>query len=101
LEVTSAERRRARSLGDGPREVELRIEELVLRGFAPADRYGIAEATKRELSRLLTEQGVPPSLTERARMAQLDAGSFHLPWGSNADAIGVRVAQAMYKGMMI
>jgi len=48
----------------------------------------------------LAERGVPPSLNEKARMTQLDAGSFHLPLGSNADAIGVRVAQAVYKGMM-
>jgi hypothetical protein len=87
-------------MSNGRRAVDMQIEELVLHGFAPSDRYSIGEATKRELSRLLTEHGVPSSLTEKARMTQLDAGSFHLPPGSNADAIGVRVAHALYKGMM-
>lgn len=98
--MTTTRRLGAGSMGDRPRAVDLQIEELALHGFAPGDRHGIGEAAKRELSRLLAERGVPPSLNEKARMTQLDAGSFHLPLGSNADAIGVRVAQAVYKGMM-
>ena len=46
-----------------PYNIELHIEELVLHGFAPKDRYTIGEAVQRELSRLFAEQGVHSSLS--------------------------------------
>ena len=51
-----------------PENVELHIEELVLRGFAPGDRYRIGEAVERELAHLFSEQGTPPSLAQEARL---------------------------------
>ena len=41
-----------------PREIEAQIEELVLHGFPPSERYRIADAMQAELARLLTEQGL-------------------------------------------
>jgi hypothetical protein len=79
--------------------VELHIEELVLHGFPPGDRYGIGEAIERELSRLFTEQGVPPSLAQGGAAARLDGGSIEVLPGLKADAIGVQVAQAVYGGL--
>ena len=81
-----------------PSTVELYIEVLVLRGFAPGDGYSIGEAMERELSRLLTEQATP-LLTKRADMARLDCGSFHMLPGANAEAVGVQVAQAIGGGL--
>ncbi|MBD0326005.1 MAG: hypothetical protein ICV68_06225, partial [Pyrinomonadaceae bacterium] len=50
----------------GP-NIELHIEELILHGFERRDRYAIADAFERELSRLLSEQfaeqGLPSSLS--------------------------------------
>ena len=37
--------------------VDLHIEELLLDGFSPADRYAIREAVERELTRLMNEAG--------------------------------------------
>lgn len=79
--------------------VELQIQELVLHGFAPGDRYLIGEAMERELARLL-EQGVPPPLASGAEVASLDAGTFHVPPESGAEAIGAQVAGALYGNLM-
>ena len=49
------------------KRIELHIEELVLHGFAPADRYRIGDTVQRELTRLLAEQGMPASLIQVAR----------------------------------
>ena len=79
--------------------VELHIEELVLRGFAPADRYHIGEAVERELGRMFFEQGVPSPLTQGGEMARLDGGAFEVKPGSGAEAVGVQVARAVFGGL--
>jgi hypothetical protein len=79
--------------------IALHIEELILHGFAPADRNGIAAAIERELARLFAEQGMPPSLGQDDDMVQLEGGSFKLVPGSRPDAIGAQVARAIYRGM--
>ena len=80
-------------------DVRLRIEELVLDGFAPGDRYRIGEAVERELSRLLAERGVPSALAAGGEAPRLDAGSFELAPGSGPEAIGSRVAATVYGGL--
>ena len=79
--------------------VELHIEELVLHGFSPNDRYAIGEAVQSELTRLFIEQGVHPSLGMGYEVAKLDGGAFHVKQGSRADAIGAQVAQSVYGGL--
>ena len=78
--------------------IELNIEELILDGFAPADRYRIAEALKRELARLLTEQGVPQTMTASDVIPTLDGGAFDIKAGMSPEATGAQVAQAIYDG---
>ena len=60
----------------------------MLHGFAPGDRYRIADAVERELARLFAEQGVPPSLAQEAEVAQLDAGAFEIAPGAKVEAVG-------------
>jgi hypothetical protein len=78
--------------------IELHIEELVLHGFAPKDRYLIGEAIQHELTRLFAEQGVPAFLAQNAEIARLDGGSFNVPAGTKTETIGAQVAQAVYRG---
>jgi hypothetical protein len=78
--------------------IELHIEELVLHGFSPRERYAIGEAIQSELTRLFTEQGIHPSLRQ-GRIARLDGGSIQVKQGTKADAIGKQVAQSVYGGM--
>jgi hypothetical protein len=81
------------------RNVELRIDELVLHGFPPGDRHRIGDAAARELARLFAEQGTPPSLGEGGETARLSGGSFQARPGLGADAVGVQVARAVYRGL--
>ena len=82
-----------------PHSVEIRIEELVLHGFTPVDRYSLADAVERELARLFTDQGVPASLAQGGEIAHLNGGGFEVAAGSKAGGIGVQIAQALYGGL--
>ncbi len=82
-----------------PENVELHIEELVLRGFAPGERYRIGEAMERELVRLFDEQGVPLSLAQSVDVSRLDGGAFEVAHGSKSETVGAQVAQAIYGGL--
>ena len=79
-----------------PKNIELHIEELVLHGFSPGDRYRIGEAVERELSRLLADRGVPQSLERGGEVANMDGGGFEVAQGSSAQVIGTQVAKAVY-----
>ncbi|MGH6831562.1 MAG: hypothetical protein ACRECM_00850 [Methyloceanibacter sp.] len=78
--------------------IELHMEELVLHGFAPGDRYSIGEAVERELHRLFAEQDEPLRLAQRSEIARLDGGAFEVARGARAEAIGAQIAQAIYGG---
>jgi hypothetical protein len=79
--------------------VELRVEELILQGFAPASREQIAAAVERELARLLAERGVPRPLDQGGDIAQVDGGSFTMTRDGRPEAIGAELAQAIYRGL--
>jgi len=79
--------------------VELRIEELVLRGFAPRDRHRIGEVIESELARLFSEKGVPPSLARGGVISHLDGGMLDVAPGTSAEELGARAARALYGGM--
>jgi hypothetical protein len=79
-----------------PVNIELHIEELVLHGFAPGDRYGIGEAVERELQRLFAEQGVLPRLAQGGEVAHLDRGAFEVARGARAETIGAQIAQTLH-----
>jgi hypothetical protein len=79
--------------------VEIYVEELVLDGFSPADRYRIGQTVEQELGRVLAERGAPPALTRDGEISRLDGGTFEAKPGSGVAAIGVQVAQAVYGGL--
>jgi hypothetical protein len=81
-----------------PANIELHIEELVLHGFAPGDRYGIGEAVGPELQRLFAEQGASLQLAQGSEVAHLDGGAFEVPHGAKAEAVGAQIAQGIYEG---
>jgi hypothetical protein len=83
--------------------IRLHIEELVLHSFAPNDRYAIADAVERELSRLLAgqfgAQGLTASLSDHSTASRLDAGTFQVEQSSKPSAIGNQIAQAIHGGL--
>lgn len=82
-----------------PREIKVRIDELVLHGFSPADRLRIGAALERELARLLVERGLPEGLAGGAEVQAVDAGSFVRGPLITPSLIGAEVAQAVYGGL--
>jgi len=68
-------------------DILIEIDELVLHGFPPGDRYRIGEAVQAELVRILGERGLPGARTEGAA-TRLDGGAFNIAPGMPALAIG-------------
>ncbi|GET39211.1 hypothetical protein [Microseira wollei] len=79
--------------------IELHIEELVLHGMGGSDRYLIGEALQQELTRLLSEKGLPPSLAQGGEIARINAGEFEMKSGAKPEAIGIQIAHKIYGGL--
>jgi hypothetical protein len=75
------------------------IEELLLSGFSPGEEHLIGEAIEHELTRLFHEQGVPLAITQGGEIARLNTGSVEVDPGSRTEAIGIRLAHAVYRRM--
>lgn len=72
--------------------IELHIEELVLDGFEPHQRYDIAEALRSRLGEVLAERGLPASLGD---VSAIDAGTISF---GGAARTGAAAADAIYRG---
>jgi hypothetical protein len=86
-------------LAPTPLSISIHIEDLILNGFNPTERYLISEVIQRELSRLLCERGSSASLEVDSRTDRIDGGSFPLILGATPKTIGNQVARAVYGGM--
>jgi len=116
-------------LTGSPVTIEIVIDELVLYGFAPADRYRlgtehlIREALTGELTRLFTERGTNgkpslwatagkpvlgatarsggtlPGLDQSFELAHLNAGSFQMTQDAPPERIGTQVAGALWESV--
>jgi hypothetical protein len=76
--------------------IELRIEELVLHGFAANDRFRIGAAIEQELRRLIVA-GTPAGLPDKSvELDRLDAGAFQLQSNPSPRTVGHRVAQHVF-----
>ena len=82
---------------NGPPSVDLHIEELVLDGFAPSDRYAIGDSLARELAWLLGEEGIPISLRSENATDEISGASFHLLPNATPPAIGQQIAHAVHE----
>ena len=79
--------------------ISLHIDELVLHGFTPGDRYRIAEAVQGELSRMFLERGVPPALANGGNVSRVNAGSFSAGAAARPETTGGQIAEAVYGGL--
>ena len=80
-----------------PQSFEIDIEELVLYGLPPGDRYRIAGSVKQELERVFRDRGIPPSLVDGGEISRVDGGSFEIGPDSRAETLGRQIAQALYR----
>lgn len=81
-----------------PAPIDLHIERLVLNGLAPAGRHRIVGALQAELARLLAGEGTPAALAAAGRHLRLEGGTFTVPAGAKAEAIGVSIARQLHAG---
>ncbi len=81
--------------------IELEIEKLILEGFPIGNRHRIGAAIEQELTRLLTEQGIPPSLSQGGEIPSLDGGVFEVSANAKPETIGRQIAQSIYGGFSI
>lgn len=79
--------------------IDLHIDALVLDGFAHLDRAQLGAAVEAELARLFAEQGFTQAAGQTRYIPRLDGGSFETTPGAGADAVGRRIAQAVYGGL--
>lgn len=77
-------------------EMEIQIDELVLHGFSPGDRYRISEAVEQELARLFAEQGRAPQPSQGREVTQVDGGAFEMARNANPETTGAQIAQSVY-----
>jgi hypothetical protein len=83
----------------GVNRVHVQIDELVLDGFAAADRVPIAEGVRQELARLIGAQDLAHFGEMQTRVGSLDAGSFAVTPGADAGSIGRGVARSVTQGL--
>src|SRR5262245_52463743 len=83
-----------------PESINLHIEQLVLHGFSPGDRYAIADALERELTRLFAEQGaLAHSFAQDVSTRRLDAGAFNVAPDSDPAVIGIQSARSLFQNI--
>ncbi len=76
--------------------VEVFIDELVLHGFSPRDRYQISADVEMELSRLFNEKGLPSSFYSGGHISILQGDTFNLSKQNKEVSTGSQIAGSVY-----
>ena len=80
--------------------LDLHIEELLLRGLPDAQRARIAAAVQSELQRLLAEGDLPPALAGGIRLPEVQLGELKIAPSAKPAAIGAQIAGAIYTSLV-
>ena len=80
--------------------VNLHIERLILDGITLSvrERVVLGTAVTDELTRLISEGGLPATLPTAGNMPTIPAASFQLDHNYNPTLLGQQIAQAVYGG---
>ena len=78
--------------------IEININELVLHGFSPADKFRIGQAVEQHVSLLSNKEGVPSSLQNNDEVHLMNAGDFRMAPNDSAGSIGNQIAGTIYTG---
>jgi hypothetical protein len=81
-------------------DINLHIDRLVLHGIAPGDRHPVGLAIGDELTRLLTVDGLSPSLTRGADVDRIDAGTFRQPTAARPSTNGAPISRTVHRGLL-
>ena len=82
-----------------PSRIVVRIDELVLDGVAPGDRYAIADAVRNALAEQLERSGAGRSWNSGAHIERIDAGECRLSRRAGAATLGSRIGETIYRGI--
>ena len=77
-------------------DIELHIDELILRGVPYAERRRVVAVVELELTRLLGEHGLPEPLARGAALPQIKLDALQMVDGMKPQAIGVQIARRVY-----
>jgi hypothetical protein len=77
--------------------VEIVIDELILHGFSPAERYSIGDSLTQELEQLIVEQGYQAH--ENVDIPVLKTAPVKLQSNAKPGMVGSQVAQAVFGGL--
>ena len=77
-------------------DIRLHIENLVLHGIPVADRAAVGVAVQQELTRLLSERGLPSSLSSSVTGDVLHAGNIKIQANAAAGNVGMQIARSVY-----
>jgi len=83
------------------RNIEINIEELVLQGFDPGDRFVVGKALEQELTRLINEQDIPSGFSADREIPKVDAGTFRVSGDAKAGTIGIQTAKSVFNGLKL
>jgi hypothetical protein len=82
-----------------PQDIALYIDQLMMEGLQPSDRYQFGNAFQTELTRLLAEHGMPTNLSGSAELERLAAGTISITTAPRPATLGRQVAEAVYRGI--
>jgi hypothetical protein len=85
--------------GQARRPVRLRIERLVLHGFAHADRHSIGDGVQTELARMMTDGRTLSSLKNPRALERRDGGTIRIGASASAQATAREIAQAIFRSL--
>lgn len=80
-------------------KIEFVIDELVLHGFDPLQRYAIADLVESELNRLARVYAKDLVQRRPTDVARLDAGAFETPARLPAAHAGVGIANSVFEAV--
>jgi hypothetical protein len=81
------------------KKIEINIDELILNGFSPNERYDIGESMEHELMQLFSEQGIPPQFEKGGEIGNIDGGEVEILQNFKSNAIGEQIARTIYRSI--
>jgi hypothetical protein len=78
--------------------VEIVIDELILHGFSPAERYAIGDSLSQELERLIVDQGY--QAYENVDIPALRTAPVKLQPNATPGMVGSQVANAVHSSLV-
>ncbi len=82
-----------------PETIELTIDELTLEGIEPRLQKKAVDAMQKELTRLLSQKGVPPALSLAGTVPNLNAKNLKISPGASPEKIGAQLAYSLYQSL--